>query len=112
MENQIVEILFYFIIYMPVKSNYNITSYTKRQAEKLGVQVTQSSDPKKKIAVYDKKGTFITNIGDSKYKDYPTYIQQNGLEYANKRRELYKIRHHKDRNNKNSAGFYADKLLW
>lgn len=93
-------------------SKYNITNYTKQQAEKLGVIVSASSNPKKKLDVFDKKGNLITKIGDSQYKDYPTYIKENGLEYANKRRELYKIRHSKDRKVKNSAGYYADKLLW
>ena len=32
--------------------------------------------------------------------------------YANKRRELYKNRHKSDRKVQNSAGFYADRILW
>lgn len=97
---------------MPTKSKYNITDYSKQQADKLGVIISQSSNPKKKLDVFDKKGNFITNVGDSNYKDYPTYIKEKGLDYANKRRKLYKIRHDKDRHNKGTAGFYADKLLW
>lgn len=93
-------------------SKYNITNYSKQQADKLGVVISQSSNPKKKLDVFDKKGNFITNIGDNNYKDYPTYIKEKGVTYANKRRELYKIRHDKDRHNKGSAGFYADKILW
>jgi hypothetical protein len=31
---------------------------------------------------------------------------------AKERRKLYKVRHKKDRNVKNSNGYYADKLLW
>jgi len=54
-------------------SKYNITNYTKQQAEKLGVIVSPSSNPKKKLDVFDKKGKLITKIGDSNYKDYPTY---------------------------------------
>lgn len=95
-----------------MKSKYNITNYTKQQAEKLGVTVLPSSNPKKKLDVFDKNGKLITKIGDSNYKDYGTYIKENGLAYADKRRELYKIRHQKDRKVKGSTGFYADKLLW
>mgnify|MGYP003646861922 CR=1 FL=1 len=95
-----------------MKSKYNITNYTKQQAEKLGVTVLPSSNPKKKLDVFDKNGKLITKIGDSNYKDYGTYIKENGLAYADKRRELYKIRHDKDRKVKGTAGFYADKLLW
>lgn len=93
-------------------SKYNITTYTKQQAVKLGVTILPSSNPKKKLDVFDKNGKLITKIGDSNYKDYGTYIKEKGLDYANKRRELYKIRHNKDRNIKGTAGFYADNLLW
>ena len=91
---------------------YNITAYTKKQAKRLGVQVFPSDNPKKKIEVYDKHGVFITYAGGAGYKDYPTYLAENGLEYANKRRALYKIRHEKNRHKVGSAGYYADQLLW
>jgi hypothetical protein len=38
--------------------------------------------------------------------------QLNGLEFANQRRRLYRIRHSKDLKVKESPGFYANKLLW
>lgn len=90
---------------------YIITSYTKRKALKLGVQVKPSSKPGKKLDVY-KNGKLITSVGDKNYGDYPTYIKYFGLEYANKRRKLYKLRHDKYRNIKGSASYYADQLLW
>jgi hypothetical protein len=91
---------------------YQITPYTKKQAKRLGVQIFPSDNPKKKIEVYDKNGLFITYIGASGYKDYPTYVEERGLEYANKRRQLYKKRHEKDRHKVGTAGYYADQLLW
>jgi hypothetical protein len=91
---------------------YHITDYTKKQAKRLGVQVFPSDNPKKKIEVYDKNGSFITYAGASGYKDYPTYLIENGLEYANKRRALYKKRHEKDRHKIGSTGYYSDQLLW
>jgi hypothetical protein len=91
---------------------YKILPYTYHQAKILGVQVFPSDNPKYKIEVYDKNGVFLTYIGASGYKDYPTYVKENGLEYAQKRRRLYKIRHNKDRHARGTAGFFADKLLW
>jgi hypothetical protein len=91
---------------------YNITTYTKKQAKRLGVQVFPSDNPKYKLEVYDKNGLFITYCGGGGYKDYPTYIEERGKEYADKRRALYKIRHQKDRTKVGSRGWFADQLLW
>jgi hypothetical protein len=91
---------------------YEILPYTYHQAKVLGVKVFPSDNPKYKIEVYDKNGVFLTYIGASGYKDYPTYVKEDGLEYAQQRRRLYKIRHNKDRHARGTAGFFADKLLW
>ena len=87
---------------------YNITKYSKDQAQKLGVVIKPSKRVNKKIDVF-KNNDFIVSIGDKRYKDYPTYIIENGLDYANERRKLYKNRHKKDAG---VAGFYAKKILW
>ena len=92
---------------------YKIKPYSYEKAKKLNVEIKPSTRKDKKIDVYkDKK--YICSIGDIHYYyyDYPTYIQNNGLTYANERRKLYKIRHNKDRNVKNSSGYYSDKILW
>jgi len=88
---------------------YIITDYTKKKAKELGVTVKKSSDPKKKIDVF-KNGEKIASVGAIGYKDFPTYVKEEGVKYANERRRLYKIRHKKDLNSGN--GFYADRLLW
>jgi hypothetical protein len=90
---------------------YKIKNYSKEQAKKLNVEIKSSTRKNKKIDVYrgDKK---IASIGDIRYDDYPTYIEKKGLNYAKKRRDLYKIRHNKHRNIKGSNSFYADKILW
>lgn len=86
---------------------YTITDYTKRKAKEIGVTVKPSRNPKKKIDVY-KEGQFIQSLGDINYFDYPTYIKEKGLAYANERRELYYARH-----TKNSIGENLSKyLLW
>jgi hypothetical protein len=90
---------------------YHITDYTYKQAKKLGVEIKPSKNKKKKIDVL-KNGKKISSVGATGYKDYPTYINENGLAYANERRKLYKIRHSEDRLKTGSNGYYADKLLW
>ena len=90
---------------------YQIKPYSYEQAKKLNVEIKPSNKKDKKIDVYkDKK--YICSVGDIHYYDYPTYIQNNGIKFANERRKLYKQRHQKDRLIKNSNGFYADRLLW
>ena len=54
----------------------------------------------------------IASIGDSRYKDYPTYIQEKGLDYAKVRRQLYHNRHKKDIEIKGSPGYLSSILLW
>lgn len=95
---------------------YRITNYTKEQAKKLGVVVKPSTNKDKKIDVYkdDKK---IASVGALHYPDYPNYLKLEKMGrvpkgYADDRRRNYKSRHEKDRNVKNSRGYYADKLLW
>ena len=90
---------------------YHITDYTYKQAKKLGVEIKPSKNKKKKIDVL-KNGKKISSVGATGYKDYPTYINENGLAYANERRKLYKIRHSEDRLKTGNNGHYADKLLW
>ena len=90
---------------------YKILPYTLRQAKKLGVEVKQSKKKSKKIDVF-KDGKFLTSIGATGYKDYPTYWKTEGKNVADNRRKLYKKRHEKDRHNVGSAGYYADQLLW
>jgi len=89
---------------------YNITDYSFKQADKLGVDIKPSSNKKKKIDVF-KKDKKIASIGAIGYKDYGTYLKID-KSLADKRRELYKIRHKKDRKVKGSNGYFSDKILW
>lgn len=90
---------------------YTITYYTKIKAKKLGVTVKPSTNKNKKIDVY-KNNEKVASVGAINYNDYPTYMKNEGKEYADKRRKLYKMRHESDRHIKNSPGYYADQLLW
>ena len=90
---------------------YQIKPYSYEKAKLLNVEIKPSTRKDKKIDVY-KDNKYICSIGDINYYDYPTYIENNGITYANERRKLYKQRHNKDRNIKNSSGYFADKILW
>ena len=93
-------------------SSYKITNYSRRQAQRLGVIIKPSTNPKKKIDVFNKDGKKIASIGGAGYKDFPNYLKTEGKEKANERRRLYKIRHNKTRNKVGSNSYFADQLLW
>ena len=57
---------------------YVIKQYTFDQAEKYGYIVKVSSNRNKKLDVY-KDNVKICSIGDSRYKDFPTHIQENEI---------------------------------
>jgi len=88
---------------------YNITSYSKTKEKEYRVIIKPSANKNKKIDVFkdDKK---IASIGAIGYKDYGTYLQENGKQYADKRRQLYRERHKKDLNTGN--GLWANRILW
>jgi hypothetical protein len=90
---------------------YKITKYTYNKAKKLGVKICVSKNKTKKLDVYH-KGRKIASIGAFEMNDYPTYMKLKGKPFAKTRRRLYKMRHEKDRHEKWSNGWLADKLLW
>ena len=90
---------------------YTITDYTLQRAKQMKVTVRLSQKKNKKIDVF-KKGVKIATVGDSRYKDFPTYVIENGIEFANNKKMLYYMRHKKNIEKINSNGFYAAKLLW
>ncbi len=95
---------------------YKITTYSLNKARELGVVIKPSKNPLKKIDVF-KNGEKVASIGARGMKDYPTYLElekkgKYKKGYANKRRQLYKQRHEKDRHAKGTNGYYADKILW
>ena len=89
---------------------YQITDYSFQQAKKLNVIIKPSTRKGKKIDVYDNKGeNLIASIGAKGYSDYPSYIKEKGLKYADERRRLYHVRHKKD---SNLAGKFSKNILW
>ena len=90
---------------------YRIKKLQYKNAKALGVEIKPSTKKGKKIDVF-KNGKKVASIGAKGYNDYATYIEKKGINYANVRKKLYKIRHQKDRMVVGSAGYYADKILW
>jgi hypothetical protein len=90
---------------------YQILPYSHEQARKLGVIIRPSTNPAKKIDVYraDQK---VASIGAAGYKDYPTFMKEDGKVMAEQRRKAYHQRHHKDKQKIGSAGYYAAMILW
>lgn len=91
---------------------YKILPYTYRKAKRLNVTVRPSSNSRKKIDVFNKRGELICSVGARGYLDYPNYLQLFGKDVANEKRRSYKKRHEKDRKVYKSPGWYADQLLW
>jgi hypothetical protein len=86
---------------------YKITTYTKDRAKQAGLEVKPSTKPNKKLDVYH-QGQYIASVGDSRYSDYPTYLQQEGKEVAEERRRLYHLRHNRGTLRERLASW----LLW
>ena len=98
---------------------YAVQPYTRRRAEKLGLQVQPSKKRNKKVDVLQ-DGKVVASIGDDRYNDYPTYQQMEKegkvpKGTAEKRRSAYHARHGqyaKKSDGKYTAGFLAGELLW
>jgi hypothetical protein len=88
---------------------YKITPYHLQQAKHLGVEIKPSSTKFYKLDVY-KNGEYLTSIGDRRYKDYIMY-KKIDPELAEKRRNLYWLRHKKE-NVPFTRGWYSLNLLW
>jgi len=82
-----------------------------RNAKQIGVEIKPSKVKGKKLDVY-LEGDKVASIGAIEYDDYRSYIKEEGLDFANNRRRLYRIRHEKNRGKVGTPSFYADKILW
>ena len=87
---------------------YKITDYTQKRAKELNLYITPSKRKNKKIDVY-KDNKYLVSIGDIRYGDFPTFKEEYGAEYANRRKLAYYKRHKKDTK---LAGKLAQYLLW
>ena len=88
---------------------YDIKQYSQDQAKKIGVIIQPSTLKNYKIDVFNKDREYITSIGHKSFSDFPHYIESHGIEYANKRRNLYHARHRKD---DGIRGYLSKMILW
>jgi len=91
--------------------SYQIKPKQRANAKRLGVIIKPSTNSKKKIDVY-KKSEKIASIGGAGYKDYATYIQEKGKDFADKRRSAYRARHKGEQLKIGSPGYYSWFILW
>jgi hypothetical protein len=89
---------------------YKIKDYSYKKARELSLDIKPSKKAGKKIDVY-KKGDYITSIGDNRYKDYPTYVLENGKTFVMREKD-YIILVIKKMHVKHLRGGLASKLLW
>ena len=87
---------------------YHILPYSYNKARELGVEIKPSTRKDKKIDVY-KNNNYICSIGKIEMYDYPTYLRDKGVEYAQRRRYLF---HKRFKNQTSLASEYAKKILW
>ena len=73
---------------------------------------SQVPTQRKKLMYLIKNDKFIVSIGAIGYMDYPTYLETSNKALADTKRKAYKARHEKDRHVKETAGYYADQILW
>lgn len=95
--------------------SYNIKDIQLKKAKKLGVEIKPSTNKKKKLDVFNKKGEKVGSIGAIGYKDYGTYLQELPKKDADKKRKNYLARHSKEpkmKDGKRTNSYYADKILW
>ena len=93
-------------------SKYKIKQYSYGKAEKLGVTIKPSTNPKKKIDVFNKHGKKVASIGAYGMLDYPTYLEVRPKTVADTRRRLYRARHRDTAKKVGSPSYYAWHILW
>lgn len=91
---------------------YHIRPYQRLISRNLKVIIRPSSTRNYKLDIFDQDDKYITSIGDKRYGDYLTFVEENGYDFANRRRELYLKRHKKDSKVEGTRGWYVSKLLW
>jgi hypothetical protein len=72
---------------------YHISQYTYERAFANGIYVYPSENRRWKIEVYDGEGLFLCYCGNTRLKDYPTYLEEKGLYAACRKRHLWFRRH-------------------
>jgi len=92
---------------------YHLRPFHKLKARQLGVIIKPATKAPYKIDVYSREtGDFITSIGDRRYGDWLSIVEEKGYNEGERRRQLYLKRHKKDSQVKGSRGFFSASILW
>jgi len=92
---------------------YHLRPYHKLKARQLGVIIRPATKAPYKIDVFSRDtGDFITSIGDRRYPDWLSIVEEKGHDEGERRRHLYLKRHVKDSKVEGSRGFYSASILW
>ena len=92
--------------------SYQIKPRQLANAKKLGLTIKPSTNKNKKIDVFNTNSKKVASIGATGYKDYATYIQEKGKDFADKRRAAYRARHKGEQLKIGSPGYYSWFILW
>lgn len=98
-----------------MSNKYIIKKYSKDRIQELNknkgfnLKIISSDKANYKIDIFE-NNQYLFSIGDKRYKDYPSYIEERGKKYANIRRELYHKRH--GEYPIYTRGWFAGYLLW
>jgi hypothetical protein len=101
---------------LPKPLPFIIMAHHRKNAKALGVEIQLSTVKGKKLDVF-KGGKKVASIGAKGMWDYALYkeAEKAGVfpkGYANKRRELYRMRHDGEQHKEGSAGYYSWFILW
>jgi len=106
---------------MSGQPKYKIKQYSMDKIQELNSKLNTSDfsiklseDPSKKIDVFLKEKK-IASIGDINLLDYPSFIEERGIEFANKRRDAFYSRFKRlpdIKDGKITPMFWARWLLW
>jgi hypothetical protein len=111
---------------MSNRKKYKIKQYSLDKIQELNTKldtdifsIKLSKNPSKKLDVYE-RDKVIASIGAIKkngvpFMDYPTYLEEMGEKYANKRRKLYYERHKNEEtiiDGKVSNSWFTKWVLW
>lgn len=91
---------------------YHLSPYHKLKARQLGVVIRPATKAPYKIDVFTKDKEYITSIGDRRYPDWLSIVEEKGYDEGERRRQLYLKRHRKDSQVEGSRGFYSASILW
>ena len=95
-------------------SSFEVTNFELSNASKLGLTIKKSTNPNKKLDVYDKDNKFLFSIGNYLVPSYSDWYRTHGEAYANQRQKIYYMKNINliNKHDKNSLQFISSTILW